>query len=146
ALDNSPPDNSERVPESQPLPRQIGRYRIIRRIGEGGMGAVYEAEQDDPKRRVALKVIRNGLLSSHLIERFRREAQMLGKLRHRGIAQIYDAHTSPALDQPPYFVMELVEGPSLLRFAEVARLDLRQRLDMIAEICDALDHAHKNGL
>ena len=128
------------------LPRQIGRYAIVRQIGQGGMGAVYEAEQDDPKRRVALKVIRDGITSPHLLERFHREAQMLGQLRHRGIAQIYDAHTSPGPGEPPYIVMELIDGPPLLRFAELQRLDTRQRLELIAEVADALEHAHRGGL
>lgn len=142
----SPPARNGRGAEAPELPRQIGRYKILGLIGHGGMGAVYEAEQVDPKRRVALKVIRDGFGSAQAAERFHREAQMLGRLRHRGIAQIYDAHTSPGAIDPPYFVMELVNGPTLLRFAEVARLDLRQRLELMAEVCDALDHAHQNGL
>lgn len=127
-------------------PRQIGRYRIVRHIGQGGMGSVFEAEQDDPRRRVALKLIRDGSSSPALTERFHREAQMLGRLCHRGIAQIYDAHTSPTDGEPHYIAMELVDGPPLLRFALDAPLDLRQRLQMVAEVCDALDHAHQQGL
>lgn len=149
ALDDSrlaPLDANAFIPRAALLPRQIGPYIIIRLIGQGGMGAVYEAEQDDPKRRVALKVIRDGFSSPHLLERFHREAQMLGRLRHRGIAQIYDAHTLPDSGQPPYIVMELIEGPPLLKFAELQRLDTRKRLELTAEIADALEHAHRGGL
>lgn len=149
ALDDSrlaPLDANAFTSQAAPLPRQIGPYIIVRLIGQGGMGAVYEAEQDDPKRRVALKVIRDGFTSPHLLERFHREAQMLGRLRHRGIAQIYDAHTAPVSGRPPYIVMELIEGPPLLKFAELQRLDTRQRLELIAEIADALEHAHRGGL
>ena len=128
------------------LPRQLGRYTLVRRIGRGGMGEVYEALQDDPKRRVALKVIRQGMASDLAIERFRREAQMLGRLRHAGIARIYDAQTSPSGDEAPYFAMELVEGPPLTEFARLRELDVRRRLDLIAEVCDALEHAHRAGL
>ncbi len=125
---------------------QIGRYTVIRQIGQGGMGTVYEAEQDNPRRRVALKVIRECVATPQAIRRFHREAQMLGRLCHRGIARIYDAHTSTDSEAPPYFVMELVEGLPLLKFAESERLDRRQRLELIAEICDALEYAHRSGL
>jgi serine/threonine protein kinase len=127
------------------LPRQIGQYRIVRLIGEGGMGAVYEAEQDDPRRRVALKVIRRGVVSRQLLARFRHEAQVLGQLQHPGIAQIYEAGTSEGGDQP-YFAMELITGRSLLDEADARGLRTRERLDLIARICDALHHAHQKGV
>ena len=76
------------------LPAAIGRYRIVRLIGEGGMGAVYEAEQDQPRRTVALKVIKPGLAGPELLRRFAQESQALGRLQHAGIAQIYDAGTA----------------------------------------------------
>ena len=129
------------------LPERIGRYRIVRVIGEGGMGVVYEAEQDEPRRRVALKVNRPGTMSASLLRRFRHEAQMLGQLQHPGIAQIYDAGTA---DQgqggQPYFAMELVHGRPLLESAHALRLGTRQRLDLMARICDAVHHAHLNGI
>src|SRR6187200_2528774 len=74
-----------------PVPQQIGRYRIIRILGEGGMGTVYEAEQDSPRRRVALKVVKAGLSSREMRKRFERESQALGRLQHPGIAQVYEA-------------------------------------------------------
>ena len=76
------------------LPGTIGRYRIVRLLGEGGMGAVYEAEQDQPRRTVALKVIKPGLASPELLRRFEQESQALGRLQHPGIAQIYEAGTA----------------------------------------------------
>lgn len=79
------------------LPERIGRYRIIGRIGEGGMGTVYEAEQEQPRRTVALKVIRPGLATARLLKRFELEAHVLGRLQHPGIAQIYEAGT----EKPP---------------------------------------------
>src|SRR5215510_2562904 len=84
--------------------RKIGRYTVTRLIGEGGMGAVYEAEQDQPRRTVALKVIKAGLAGPELIRRFAQESQALGRLQHPGIAQIYDAGTADTGFGPqPYF-------------------------------------------
>jgi len=125
------------------LPDRIGPYRIIRLIGEGGMGAVYEAEQDDPRRRVALKVIRQAMLTRRMLRRFRHETQVLGQLRHPGIAQIYEADTA---DRQPYFAMELVHGRPLIEYAGAAGLGIRQRLALIADVCDALHHAHQKGV
>src|SRR5262245_28920298 len=84
-------------------PQQIGQYKILRKLGQGGMGTVFEAQQENPRRVVALKVIRPGLVSSSLLARFRQEAQVLGRLRHAGIAQIYEAGS---FQSQPYFVME----------------------------------------
>src|SRR5438034_164251 len=89
-----------------PPPPTIARYRLLRVLGEGGMGAVYEAEQDNPRRTVALKVIRPGLVAPELLKRFAREAQILGLLHHPGIAAIYEA--SVAQDGRPFFAMELI--------------------------------------
>jgi hypothetical protein len=99
-----------------PLPATIGRYRIVRLIGEGGMGAVYEAEQDQPRRTVALKVIKPGLASPELLRRFAQEAQALGRLQHPGIAQIYDAGTADTgFGSQPYFAMEFIRGADAAR-------------------------------
>jgi non-specific serine/threonine protein kinase/serine/threonine-protein kinase len=101
----------------------VGPYRILRRLGQGGMGSVYEAQQENPRRVVALKMIRPGLLTSSLLARFRHEAQVLGRLRHPGIAQIYEAGTYQATHgRQPYFVMELVHGSSLLEYAQSRKL------------------------
>jgi serine/threonine protein kinase len=122
---------------------QIGRYKITRLIGEGGMGAVYEAEQDQPRRTVALKVIKPGLASPELLRRFAQESQALGRLQHAGIAQIYEAGTADAGYGPqPYFAMEFIRGETLRDYAEKHHLNTRQRLEIIAKICDAVHHAH----
>src|SRR5580765_8466101 len=92
-------------------PAVIGRYRILRLIGEGGMGAVYEAEQDHPRRTVALKIIKSGMASPELLRRFEQESQALGRLQHPGIAQIYEAGTvDTGFGPQPYFAMELIRG------------------------------------
>ena len=108
--------------EDAPLPARIGTYRIISLLGAGGMGAVYEAEQDEPRRRVALKVIRAGVVSRTMLRRFRHEAQMLGRLAHPGIAQIYEAGTADDGEGgTPFFAMELVSGEPLLQYARAPR-------------------------
>jgi serine/threonine protein kinase len=132
---------------AQPLPASIGGYRIVRLLGEGGMGAVYEAEQQQPQRTVALKVIRAGYATSEMLRRFENETRALGRLQHPGIAQIYEAGTAQTpFGQQPYFAMELVHGQALLPYCEEHQLNARQRLEMVAKICDALQHAHQRGL
>jgi WD40 repeat protein len=135
--------NSAALPLS-PLPPRIGRYRILRLLGQGGMGAVYEAEQDNPRRTVALKVIRAGLASDFLLKRFAREAQILGRLHHPGIAQIYEAGVSES--GQPYFAMELIAGLPLDQYVREQALDTRGRLELFARACDAVQHAHERGV
>jgi WD40 repeat protein len=129
---------------SASLPPTIGRYRVVRLLGEGGMGTVYEAEQDSPRRTVALKVVRTGLASEFLLARFAREAQILGRLHHPGIAQVYDAGVADG--GRPYFAMELVAGAPLDRYAAEHALDARGRLELFARVCDAVQHAHEKGV
>ncbi|MGP1308793.1 MAG: protein kinase domain-containing protein [Phycisphaerales bacterium] len=130
-----------------PLPQRIGKYRIIRLIGEGGMGAVYEAEQETPRRKVALKVIRLGSISPSTLHRFEREAHTLARLSHPGIARIYDAGAEATkFGNVPYFAMELIEGEQLLEHAKRHDLDLRARLELLALVADALEHAHQQGV
>ena len=133
--------------DTQPLLSNLGRYRIIRLLGEGGMGSVYEAEQDFPQRTVALKVIRAGYATAEMLRRFENETQALGRLQHPGIAQIYDAGTAETpFGRQPYFAMELVRGETLLAYSDEHKLSLRQRLELFAKICDAVQHAHQRGL
>jgi tetratricopeptide (TPR) repeat protein/predicted Ser/Thr protein kinase len=127
-----------------PLLPTVGRYRVLRVLGEGGMGTVYEAEQDNPRRTVALKVIRPGLTSDFLLKRFAREAQILGRLHHPGIAQVYDAGI--AQGGQPYFAMELIAGVPLDRYAHEQGLDERGQLELVARVCDAVQHAHERGV
>jgi len=129
------------------LPASIGRYRVLRLLGEGGMGAVYEAAQEDPQRVVALKVIRLGMATPERLRRFRQESQALARLQHPGIAQIYESGTADSGFGPqPYFAMELIRGLPLDEYAAAHRLDVRQKVTMIAKICDAVHHAHQRGL
>ena len=96
-----------------PLPERLGTYRIVRRIGIGGMGIVYEGEQEDPRRRVAIKVLRASVSSRQGLQRFQLEAEMLGRLQHPGIAQIFAVRTlSSGEGEQPYLVTELIEGAS----------------------------------
>src|SRR5215469_4171308 len=111
------------------LPPTIGRYRILRLLGEGGMGIVYEAQQEQPRRTVALKVTKAGLTDPRLIRRFEQESLALGRLQHPGIAQIYEAGTAESgFGQQPFFAMEFIRGESLLRYASVHQLGIRQKL------------------
>ncbi len=133
--------------DPQALPERIGRYRVLRHLGTGGMGVVYEAEQERPRRRVALKVIRPGLASVDHLRRFEHEAQVLGWLDHPGIARIYEAGTADTGHGPqPFFAMELIDGLPLNEYAARERLDLGARLELFARVCDALHHAHQKGI
>lgn len=133
--------------------RTIGHYTIEALIGEGGMGAVYLARQQMPDRQVALKIIRPGYTSETTLRRFQFEAQVLGRLQHPGIAQIYEAgiYTTPEREEAglpavPYFAMEYVRGVDLLTFAERQHLGVRARLALCAKVCDAVEHAHTKGV
>lgn len=131
-----------------PVPARIGRYTIVGVLGEGGMGTVYEAQQESPKRAVALKVIRAGYLSPQLLKRFEHESQVLGRLQHSGIAQVYEAGTvQDERGQPvPFFAMEFIRGVPLTEYASQRNLGTRERLDLVARICDAVYHAHQKGV
>lgn len=126
---------------------EVGRYRVIRRIGSGGMGAVYEAEQRTPRRRVALKVLRTPLTTEQSVRRFEREARALGRLRHPGVAQIHDAGI---VDTPHgrrgYLAMELVEGIRIDEHVASSGLDARAVAELLIQVCDALQHAHERGV
>ena len=126
------------------VPAFIGRYRILRRHGEGGMGTVYEAEQDNPRRTVALKVIRPGLVSPELVKRFNHEAQILARLQHSGIAQVYEAGMGE--NGQPFFAMEFIRGMPLDEYARSRGLDAPARLELLARVCDAVQHAHEKGV
>jgi tetratricopeptide (TPR) repeat protein len=138
---------STRADDARPVPAAIGRYRILGLLGEGGMGTVYEAEQEQPRRLVALKIIKPGLAVGERLWRFEHEAQALGRLQHPGIAQIYEASTADTGFGPqPYFAMELIRGLSLQQYAQANSLSTRQRLSLMVKICDAVNHAHLRGL
>jgi len=165
-------------PAVLPAIRRIASYTLVDVLGVGGMGVVYRAEQDNPRRTVALKLIRPGVVSSQVLRRFQHEAQILGRLQHPGIAQIFEAGTADAGQGPqPYFAMELVDGVLLNEFvgdiessnredlqtgtgtklkipaARIVegtggreRLGTRGRVELVARICDAVQHAHQKGV
>ncbi|MDX2198099.1 MAG: tetratricopeptide repeat protein [Phycisphaerae bacterium] len=143
AADAPPPAGAA----STRVPQRIGEYRVLRLLGAGGMGVVYLAEQDEPRRTVAVKLMRGDILSPELLKRFKREAQVLGRLQHPGIAHIYDAGVA-TLDglERAYFAMEYIDGVSLTEFARREGLDKSQRLELVAKVCDAVQHAHERGV
>ena len=135
-------------PAASRVPDQIGPFKVLGLLGQGGMGTVYEAEQESPRRRIALKVLRTPFLAEQLRGRFERESEILGRLRHPGIAHIYHAGViaSGTGEPVPYFAMELVEGQPVTSYANSHGLDLRERLELVAKICDAVEHAHGHGV
>ena len=125
----------------------IGDYRILELLARGGMGAVYRAEQEHPRREVALKLIDRGIITPELLRRFEVEAQLLARLKHPGIAQIHVAGaTGPEHGRRPFFAMELVDGLPLTAFAEERKLSRRERLEVVIKICEAVQHAHQLGV
>jgi serine/threonine protein kinase len=128
--------------------RRIGAYTLVRIIGAGGMGAVYEARQDHPERAVALKVLRGALGSRGSLRRFEEEAAILARLRHPGIAQVFEAGTFDSGAGPtPFFAMELIEGASpLTTSARERKLPPRERLALFLAVCDAVAHGHQRAI
>jgi eukaryotic-like serine/threonine-protein kinase len=128
------------------IPVRIGHYKILRKIGEGGMGVVYEAQQQSPQRIVALKVLHGrGCSSEQLRKRFDQEAFALGQLRHKGIAQIYESGTATTEHGDiPYLAMEMVDGQTITDAAN--KLPIDARLTLFAEVCDAVHAAHQRGI
>ena len=125
--------------------RTIGPYRLVRVLGSGGMGIVYEARQQNPARTVALKVLRGGpRADKHRLRLFEREVQSLARLRHPSIATIYDAGCTD--DGQHYFAMELVEGEPLTDYVRRRQVPLRQRLRLFGQVCDAVSYAHQRGV
>lgn len=144
AVGDEPADSLE-TPSS--VDDALARYRILNRIGAGGMGIVYEAEQQNPRRRVALKILRPGVASPRALQRFEFEAAVLARLDHPGIARVFEAGThQTGGERQPFFAMELVEGRSLERFVREVRPSVRERLRLFLTICDAVQHAHQKGI
>ncbi len=133
-------------------PQRIGGYVIIGILGEGGMGIVYEAQQKHPARHVALKVLRPSVVSKSAKKRLQTEAEILGKLQHPGIAAIYEAGMAPndqhlaGSKEQPFFAMELIRGEPLDEYTKKHALTITKRMELFADICDAVHHAHENGI
>lgn len=141
-----------RALSGDPLPRtadpeRVGPFRIVGRLGEGGMGTVYDAVQDSPARRVALKVIRPDAVSPETRARFGLEARVLARLDHPGVAKVYAVGLGdPALGEPPWIAMERVEGRTIRAHADAARLGVAARVALVAATADAVAHAHERGV
>jgi non-specific serine/threonine protein kinase/serine/threonine-protein kinase len=124
---------------------QIGPYKLVRQLGEGGMGVVYHAQQLHPVRRdVALKIIKPGMDSRQVIGRFETERQALAVMDHANIARVFDGGATPG--GLPYFVMELVNGVPITRYCDSKRLSLKERLEVFIPVCEAIQHAHQKGI
>ncbi len=132
-------------PDEKQLGRQIGAYKIRELIGEGGMGAVYLAEQERPlRRKVALKVIKPGMDSKAVLGRFEAERNALALMNHPNIAKVLDAGTTE--EGRPYFVMELVNGIPITEYCDDQKLPIRERLRLFVDVCSAIQHAHQKGI
>lgn len=128
-------------------PTQLGRFRICGELARGGMGIVYEAEQESPRRRVALKVVNPGRTSSQCLRRFQMEADILGRLEHPNIARIYEAGVHDnGNGLQPYFAMEYIDGKSITHYAESCEMSVNDRLRLMASVCQAVHHAHQKGI
>src|SRR5688572_3375338 len=124
---------------------RVGPYKLLDQLGEGGMGTVFLAEQQEPvRRRVALKLIKPGMDSAQVIARFEAERQALALMDHPNIAKVLDAGTTDA--GLPYFVMELVRGVPLTEYCDRNTLPPRQRLELFIQVCSAVQHAHQKGI
>src|SRR5262249_34378609 len=122
----------------------IGPYKLMEQIGEGGMGLVFVAEQQEPVRRKgALKIGKPGIDSKQVIARFEAERQALAMMDHQNIAKVFDAGTTES--GRPYFVMELVHGVPITEYCDANKLTPRQRLELFVPVCQAIQHAHQKG-
>jgi serine/threonine protein kinase/tetratricopeptide (TPR) repeat protein len=153
ALRQSDPDLADEVARllqrdaarNQPPLDRVGPYRLVRKLGAGGMGEVWEATQEEPvRRRVAVKLVRSGLGGNEVLQRFRAEREALARMSHPGIAQVFDAGIAP--DGRPFVVMELVDGEPITLFSSRSRLDVRARLELLSDVCHAVHHAHQKGV
>src|SRR3984957_3028090 len=122
-----------------------GRYTLLEKIGEGGMGTVWMARQNEPvKRMVAVKLIKPGMDSRAVLARFEAERQALALMDHPNIARVLDAGS--ASDGRPFFVMDLVKGVPITQFCDARKLNLRERLELFVPVCHAIQHAHQKGI
>ena len=132
-------------PADEAVGQKLGRYKLLERVGEGGCGVVYVAEQTEPvRRRVALKVIKLGMDTKQVVARFEAERQALAMMDHPNIAKVLDAGTTEV--GRPFFVMELVRGIRITDYCDQAQLPTRARLDLFINVCHAIQHAHQKGI
>ncbi|UCE52233.1 MAG: serine/threonine protein kinase, partial [Desulfobacterales bacterium] len=144
-LISEPEISLDDLPVSEKPGTVISRYKLLEKIGEGGMAVVYMAEQTEPiHRKVALKIIKLGMDTKSVIARFEAERQALAMMDHPNIAKVYDAGATET--GRPYFVMELVHGVSITDYCDNNKLDTRRRLELLVQVCHAVQHAHQKGI
>jgi serine/threonine protein kinase/tetratricopeptide (TPR) repeat protein len=143
--DTEHPELTELGAPTSSRPERIGHYRILQKIGEGGMGEVYKAEQEKPFRRVvAVKVIKPGMDSKAVVARFESERQALALMDHTNIARVFDAGTTE--QGRPYFVMEYARGVPIDEYCDMNRLKTSERLELFVQVCEGVHHAHQKGI
>jgi serine/threonine protein kinase len=123
----------------------LGDFLVLHAIGSGGMGVVYAAQQDRPRRTVAIKVLRRGFRHPEMLRRFEREAEMLGRLQHPGIANVFAFHRGDGR-VPAHLVMELVSGPPITEYVQAHALAPAARIELVIAVCGAVQHAHERGI
>ena len=140
-----PPREITRSPIREGPGSQIGPYKLLERLGEGTFGVVYMAEQREPvRRKVALKILKPGMDTKHVIARFEAEQQALALMDHPNIARVFDAGATES--GRPYFVMELVKGRPITEYCDAKELTTEQRLELFISVCHAVQHAHQKGI
>src|SRR5580698_2396271 len=133
------------LPREEMIGETIGRYKLVEKLGEGGFGTVYVAEQSEPvRRRVALKITKLGMDTKRVVARFKIERQALAMMDHPGIAKVLDAGATDS--GRPYFVMELVNGVKITEYCDQNKLSTLKRLDLFIQVCRAIEHAHQKGI
>jgi len=138
-------ETTKELRSKEGLPQTVPGFRLLQKLGEGGMGEVFEAEQLEPvRRKVALKLIKRGMESKEVLARFDAERQALALMSHPNIAQVYDAGTTT--DGRPYFVMEFIQGVPVTQYCDTNRLTTDERLELFTQICDGVQHAHHKGV
>jgi eukaryotic-like serine/threonine-protein kinase len=144
-LDSSAVSSTSATERLSTEPKSIGPYQLIRKLGEGGMGQVWLAEQTAPiHRQVALKLIKVGMYDDDVLHRFQSERQSLAMMDHPAIAKVFDAGATP--DGRPYFVMEYVPGVPITRYCDQKRLTIKQRLELFIKVCEGIQHAHQKAI
>ncbi len=140
-----PPRPGSGAPATEAAGTRIGPYKLLQLIGEGGFGSVFMAEQEHPvRRRVALKIIKLGMDTRAVVARFEQERQALAIMDHPSIAKVFDAGTTET--GRPYFVMELVKGDPITAYCDAGKLSPGERLELFAQVCHAVQHAHTKGI
>src|SRR5215469_6999676 len=143
----SPPDSpwQGRATAEMRVPAAIGPYRLVRKLGEGGMGQVWLAEQTSPfRRQVAIKFVRPGIFSGSLLQRFQWERESLAMMDHPAIAKVFEGGSTPAGE--PYLVMEYVPGLPITDYCDAKKLTIPERLQLFIRVCEGVQHAHQKSI